>query len=36
MNKQELIDKNEESYKIIRMDFPHIKVFMKGERICDK
>ena len=26
MNKQELIDKNEESYKIIRMDFPHIKV----------
>ena len=25
MNKQELIDKNEESYKIIRMDFPHIK-----------
>lgn len=26
MNKQELIDKHEESYKIIRMDFPHIKV----------
>lgn len=26
MNKQELIDKYEESYKIIKMDFPHIKV----------
>jgi hypothetical protein len=26
MNKQELIDKHEESYKIIKMDFPHIKV----------
>lgn len=26
MNKQELIDKHEESYEIIRMDFPHIKV----------
>ena len=25
MNKQELIDKHESSYKIIRMDFPHIK-----------
>lgn len=26
MNKQELIDKHEENYKIIKMDFPHIKV----------
>lgn len=26
MNKQELIDTHEESYKIIKMDFPHIKV----------
>ena len=26
MNKQELIDKHESSYEIIRMDFPHIKV----------
>lgn len=33
MNKQELIDKHESSYEIIKMDFPHIKVLNKTKRI---